>query len=75
MVVEGAYAAASIAELAARLGVEAPITETVHRVLDCGLSVRDAMAGLLSRVPDEEFYGFDRRPEAPTEGVPCSKTS
>lgn len=71
MVVEGARAAASVSALAGRLGVEAPMTDIVHRVLDEGLSVRDAMGELLSRVPDEEFYGFDRRPAARTEDATC----
>lgn len=60
MVVEGAYAATAVHELACRLKVEAPITSIVHRVLDEGLSVQTAMSELLSRVPDEEFYGFDK---------------
>ena len=60
MVVEGAYAATAVHELACRLNVEAPITSIVHRVLDEGLSVQTAMGELLSRVPGEEFYGFDK---------------
>ena len=42
------------------MNVEAPITSIVHRVLDEGLSVQTAMGELLSRVPGEEFYGFDK---------------
>ena len=60
MVVEGAYAATAVHELTCRLNVEAPITSIVHRVLDEGLSVQTAMGELLSRVPGEEFYGFDK---------------
>lgn len=58
MVVEGAVAAASTHELAARLGVDVPITDAVWRVLYDGSDVTDELWRLLDRPPQEEFYGI-----------------
>ena len=58
MVVEGARAATSVRQLAARHGVEAPITVAVDGILHEGLSLQDAMDSLLGRIPNEEFYGM-----------------
>ncbi|OUO35436.1 NAD(P)H-dependent glycerol-3-phosphate dehydrogenase [Olsenella sp. An290] len=63
MVVEGARAARSVAELARRHGVEAPLTLAVDRVLHEGLPVERAIDALLGRRPGEEFYGI-----VPTQG-------
>ena len=58
MVVEGAQAALSIWEMAHALNVEAPITDAVHALLYEGVSIREAVGGLLTRVPHTEFYGI-----------------
>lgn len=57
MVVEGAEAAASIRELAASRGIQAPITEAVYAILYGGESLTGAIEMLLGRQPNEEFYG------------------
>lgn len=58
MVVEGAVAAASVAELAARLGVDAPITAALDRVLWRDGDLDREFKTLIDRFPTEEFYGL-----------------
>ncbi|BBK30801.1 glycerol-3-phosphate dehydrogenase (NAD(P)+) [Stella humosa] len=48
-VVEGWANARSVTELADRLGVDMPICATVKAILDGGLSIEDAIHGLLTR--------------------------
>lgn len=59
MVVEGAQAAISTAELARRLNVDAPLTFALNDTLWHGHSIDEALAALTKRVPKQEFYGFD----------------
>ena len=56
-VAEGVRTTRAIRLLAARRGVEMPITEEVHAVLYDGKSVRDAVESLISRPLKEEFKG------------------
>jgi glycerol-3-phosphate dehydrogenase (NAD(P)+) len=49
MVVEGIFTAEAAVELAAGLGVELPITESVYRVVKGELTPHDALAGLMTR--------------------------
>jgi len=48
-VIEGVATTASVVELAARLGVEMPITQAVHSVLFAGRSPAEAIADLMNR--------------------------
>jgi glycerol-3-phosphate dehydrogenase (NAD(P)+) len=48
-VIEGVATAASVVELAQRMGVDMPITQAVHSVLFAGRSPRDAITELMSR--------------------------
>ncbi len=48
-VAEGVFSAAAVASLAARHGIEMPICDAVHRILDQGAAIDDAIRGLLSR--------------------------
>ena len=59
MVVEGAAAAKSVAELARRLGVDAPITFALEAVLWRGVSKETVFQELIDRFPTEEFYGLN----------------
>ena len=59
MIVEGAAAATSTAELARTLGVDAPITFALERTLYHGMKIDEALAMLIERFPTEEFYGID----------------
>jgi len=54
-VAEGVRNAKSARELALRLGVEMPITETVYRVLYEGLPPRDAVASIMMRETKPEI--------------------
>lgn len=54
---EGVTSCASILELARKHGVEMPITEVVAAVIAGSLSVRDAIAALMSRSAKPEWYG------------------
>ena len=58
MVVEGARAVVSVCELARERGIETPITAAVHAILYEESNVDEAAHTLLSRIPDEEFYGL-----------------
>lgn len=60
MIVEGAAAVRSTAELARSLGVDAPITFVLDAALYDGLTLEEALDTLLDRTPTEEFYGLDR---------------
>lgn len=48
-VAEGVFSAAAVAALAAKHGIEMPICEAVHRILDQGAAIDAAIRGLLSR--------------------------
>jgi len=48
-IVEGVATTASVVELAARFGVEMPITQAVHDVLFGGVTPADALASLMTR--------------------------
>ena len=50
-VAEGVYSAATVAAKAQALGVEMPLTQAVHAVLDGRLSVREAVERLMQRDP------------------------
>jgi len=54
-VVEGAVAAPAVLALAARHGIEMPICEAVHDVLDGRLTVDEAVASLMMRPAGPEF--------------------
>ena len=58
MVVEGAAAANSIAQLARKLGVDVPLTFALDKTLKGEISISDALSTLTARVPSEEFYGL-----------------
>jgi glycerol-3-phosphate dehydrogenase (NAD(P)+) len=49
MVVEGIFTAEAAVELAAGLGVELPITESVYRVVSGEITPGEALSGLMSR--------------------------
>jgi glycerol-3-phosphate dehydrogenase (NAD(P)+) len=53
-VAEGVKTAKVAKELAARIGVEAPITDMMHAIIHEGVPVRDAITKLLTRRPREE---------------------
>ncbi|MGA7800886.1 MAG: NAD(P)H-dependent glycerol-3-phosphate dehydrogenase, partial [Gammaproteobacteria bacterium] len=55
-VVEGVGTARETLQVAARHGVEMPITEQVYRVLHEGLAPRDAVQALLQREPKAESW-------------------
>ena len=59
MVVEGAVAAKSVAEVARNLGVDAPITFALEAVLWRGVSKETVFQELIDRFPTEEFYGLN----------------
>lgn len=59
MVVEGAAAAKSVAEVARTLGVDAPITFALEAVLWRGVAKETVFHELIERFPTEEFYGMD----------------
>ena len=58
MVVEGAAAARSTAELARALGVDAPLTFALENTLYHGMGIDEALGILTDRFPTEEFYGI-----------------
>ena len=58
MVVEGAAAACSTAELARALGVDAPLTFALENTLYHGMGIDEALGILTDRFPTEEFYGI-----------------
>lgn len=55
MVAEGVKSAESVNELAARLGVEMPITRKVYEILYCGKPARQAVLELMSRDLKPEY--------------------
>ncbi len=57
-VAEGVDTTAAAASLADVLGVDMPITQATYDVLFNGVSVRDAIAGLLGRGPAPEWTGI-----------------
>lgn len=60
MIVEGAAAVKSTAELCRQLRVDAPITFCLEAALYHGMTLEEALETLLDRTPTEEFYGLDR---------------
>ena len=60
MIVEGAAAVQSTAELARSLGVDAPMTFVLENLLYHDMTIDEALDTLLGRTPTEEFYGLDR---------------
>ena len=60
MVVEGAAAARSVSELARAKQVDVPLTFALESALYDGVSLEDALSGLVERIPNEEFYGMTR---------------
>ncbi len=56
-VTEGVFSAASVTELARRLGVDMPICAAVDAVLNAGADLDTAIAGLLSRPFKAEAHG------------------
>lgn len=59
MVVEGAAAARSVSELARAKGVDVPLTFALEELLYGGSTLDEALETLVSRTPNEEFYGLD----------------
>ncbi len=59
MVVEGVRTTQSVRQLAARTGVEMPITEAVYAILFEGLAPADAVGRLMERDPKLEGAHFD----------------
>jgi glycerol-3-phosphate dehydrogenase (NAD(P)+) len=55
-VVEGYRTSHSAHDLAAKIGVEMPLTDCIYAVVHEGVPIRDAVAGLLSRDPKPEVY-------------------
>ena len=53
-VAEGVDTTAAAVRLAARLGVEMPITQATHSVLFDGMSIEQAVAELMGRTPVSE---------------------
>ena len=53
-VVEGAASTKSVVQLAAKVGVDMPITQAVHDVLFAGKSAAEAIANLMERPPRAE---------------------
>ena len=60
MIVEGAAAVKSTAQLCRELRVDAPITFCLEAALYHGMTLDEALETLLNRTPTEEFYGLDR---------------
>jgi glycerol-3-phosphate dehydrogenase (NAD(P)+) len=54
MVAEGVKTAKVAHELAAKLGVDAPIIDAMHGALHAGVAMRETINRLLSRVPKAE---------------------
>ena len=67
MVVEGVRTTESTRQLAARLGVEMPITEAVAHILAGDITPRDAVGRLMERDPKLEAAHFDLPPTDGTE--------
>ncbi len=61
MVVEGAHACISVRELAAKHGVEVPITEAVWSLVHNGADPHAVARALADREPTREFYGMNAR--------------
>ncbi len=59
MVVEGARACVSVRELAAKHGVQVPITEAVWSVIYNGADPHAVARALADRAPTREFYGMN----------------
>ncbi|MDB4950675.1 MAG: hypothetical protein JWM27_3324 [Gemmatimonadetes bacterium] len=55
-VAEGVRTARSARDLAARMGIEMPIVETVHAMLYEGMAARDAVEALMLREPKAEHW-------------------
>ncbi|MCU0276838.1 MAG: glycerol-3-phosphate dehydrogenase, partial [Acidobacteria bacterium] len=55
MVAEGVETTKAVRQLAARLGIEMPISREVHRVLFEGLDAREAVRNLMTRSLKDEW--------------------
>jgi glycerol-3-phosphate dehydrogenase (NAD(P)+) len=64
MVVEGARAAVSALEVAARVGVELPVTQAVAALLR-GEALAPTIQALIERPPSQEFYGISQGTSGP----------
>ena len=53
-VAEGVFTAASVADLARKIGVEVPICSAVNKVINQGVKIESVISGLLSRPLKEE---------------------
>jgi glycerol-3-phosphate dehydrogenase (NAD(P)+) len=53
-VAEGVYTAAAVVKLAAEKGIDMPISQAVHAIVEGRQSVDDAIESLLSRPPRAE---------------------
>ena len=58
MVVEGAQAARSVAQLARTKGVDCPMTFALEALLWNNADIDDIVSALVERLPTEEFYGL-----------------
>ncbi|MBU0641688.1 MAG: NAD(P)-dependent glycerol-3-phosphate dehydrogenase [Alphaproteobacteria bacterium] len=70
VVVEGEVNAASVTDLARRLGVSMPICETVNAVLHKGADLREAFTALWSRPIEAEPYALDLSIDHPSPDLP-----
>lgn len=61
MVVEGMYTTEAAYELAARHGIEMPITEQIYRVINETVDARDAVNTLMTREKKPEYEDLFRR--------------
>ena len=53
-VAEGVFTAASVVDLARKIGVEVPICNAVDKVINHGVEIESVISGLLSRPLKEE---------------------
>jgi len=56
MVAEGVETSHVILEIAQKVGVEVPVVEYVHKILNGEISPQEAINGILNRPPKPEFY-------------------
>ncbi|MBT9386539.1 NAD(P)-dependent glycerol-3-phosphate dehydrogenase [Pseudooceanicola sp. CBS1P-1] len=70
VVVEGEVNAVSVTDLAARIGVDMPICETVNAILHKGADLRDAFNALWARPLEAEPFMLDFSLEHPSDAMP-----
>jgi len=56
MVAEGVETSHVILEIAQKVGVEVPVVEYVHKILNGEISPQEAINAILNRPPKPEFY-------------------